>query len=41
LQNGAAVSMRDPDKKSSTDGAPKPAATTDKPASPAGTRKGP
>lgn len=42
LQNGAAVTMRDPNKKPSTDGAPKPAATTDKPASSAaGTRKDP
>lgn len=41
LQNGAAVSMRDPNKKPSTDGAPKPAAANDAPASTAGgQRKG-
>jgi len=39
LQNGTAVTMRDPNKASSTDGAPQPAATTEKPSS-EGERKG-
>jgi len=38
LQNGAAVTMRDPNKKPSADGAPQPAAT-EKSASPDGARK--
>ncbi len=46
LQNGTAVTMRDPNKNPSTDGAPKPAAMPDASPSatssstPGGTRKG-